>query len=160
MRRPPEPGRGRAALTPVIVEKIVGLIEDWSDARPLTWAAVVAQVAGYLRHHWTRQGLERHPRIKEAYEAKRAAYREYRRTGKVLKPRLPEDEHRRQQIARLTGELEAARRMLSNYDERLVRLQAAALRHGLTIAQLEADLVPVERGVTDPPVKGPKRRSA
>ena len=149
MRRVPEQTRSRVELTPAIVEKIVGLISDWPAQRVLTWDGVVAHVAAFLRHKWTRQGLERHSRIKEAYEAKREEYRQYKKNGKFPRLGLPEHELRLQQVARLTDELQAARRMLRDYDERFVLLQAAALRHGLTLAQIEASLVPLDRGVTD-----------
>ena len=102
-------------------------MELWPVERPLTWDDVVAQAEVYLRHLWTRQGLERHARIKEAYEAKRDAHRQHRRTGKVPKKRLPEDELRVQQIARLTGELEAASEQIrAVLTYRFVRAAAAA----------------------------------
>ncbi|MBP0495811.1 hypothetical protein [Roseomonas indoligenes] len=142
--------RGRAALTPTIIERIAGLIEDWPVERSLTWDSVVAQAEAYLRHRWTRQGLERHPRIKSAYEAKRLRHREFARTGTVPKPRRPEIELRLQQMAKLAAEIEKAKRIVREYDERFILLQAAALRHGLTLAQLEANLPSIDRSVTDP----------
>ena len=121
MRRRLEAGPSRARLTPETVGRIVGLIDDWPANRLLTWDDVVRDAETHLRHRWTRQGLERHTPIKRAFEAKRRAFQECKRTGKSVKRRLPEHEIRDQRNIRLARELAEVRRTLAQYDDLFAR---------------------------------------
>ena len=159
MRKRRDPRPNRARLTPETVGKIAGLIHDWPVNRVLTWDGVVVQAKDYLRYEWTRQGLERHDRIKQAFEAKREAFREWRRTGKGVKRRSPEIEAGVQRATRLARELEEARRTLNHYDDLFARHHCNALAHGMTLAQLEAPLEKVDRLGSDSVPRSAPRRS-
>ncbi len=144
-----EAGPHRARLTPETIDKIVGLIGDWPANRVLTWEKVLDQAETYLRHRWTRQGLERHGAIKQAFETKRRVFHAFGRTGRAVKRRSPEREACEQSRTRLAQELAEVRSTLARYDDLFVRHHANALGHGLTIQQLEAQLLPPDRRRTD-----------
>jgi hypothetical protein len=56
-------------LTDERVEKIVKIIDSWSD-RKLTWAGIITVVELKLGATYTRQALSKNPRIQIAYETK------------------------------------------------------------------------------------------
>jgi len=143
------PVRKRAAperrrVTEADVSKVIGLIQTWPDTR-ITWPLLVERVSSYLGQSWTRQALERHEPIKTAYQA----VRDGRRRARASSPVDPAETVWKRRAEALHAEVEELKRRLERYEERFVRYEYNASKHGLKSGVLGQPLPPIDRGRTD-----------
>ncbi|MBP4047406.1 hypothetical protein [Chromobacterium violaceum] len=137
---------------------IAALIKEWTNSAPPTWKRIVTLVAQELHHQWSRQTLQSHPQIKQAYENKVAACRYQLKTGKQPPQHLPEHIVLEQKLEQLENENEELKARLHEYDELLLRYLGNAIRYGVTQEQLEQPLTPPPRQQTDPLLKNNPRK--
>ena len=135
---------GTRKLTETDVASIVTLVEGWSGKR-ITWPALCERVAASVGQSWTRQALEKHPSIKEAYQRVRDGNRKPGRKRSTD----PTDVILMRRVEHLTEEVEKLRNQLSAYEERFVRYEYNAAARGLTPQQLGAPLPAIDRGRSD-----------
>lgn len=57
-------------LTDDAIDSIVRLLDNWGDGR-LTWDLLIGQIHKQLRVRYTRQTLDRHARISQAFQARK-----------------------------------------------------------------------------------------
>lgn len=136
--------RARKFLTEDGIVRVVRAIESLSVTTALTWEDVKRLASehagdGYV---WTRQALEKHRQIKDAYLSHESARRRHAKSGNRTSGRLSEP----QRLARLEAEVEALRATLNQYDQRFATYLANAVAHGMTVQQLSAPLRPPSRG--------------
>ncbi|NUB24268.1 hypothetical protein [Azospirillum brasilense] len=133
-------GRGKNAhrvrITDQHVDAIRNIIERWP--RPITWNEIIAESAKHLGHTWTRQALERHEAIKAAYAAKRDARPE-------PCPIDPAVALLTQQVERQVQEIGRLERLVESYKDLFIRYQYNAYARGITPAELEMPLPPIDR---------------
>ncbi|GBU18113.1 MULTISPECIES: hypothetical protein [Methylobacterium] len=150
------PGRkrvvGRRRLRPEEIADLVREIRTWDYARePLTWDAVINFAEGLFGHRWRRQTLEGHDAIKKSFqkrqeEGPRKARRAPRDAAMALYAK---------QVEALKEENRLLAEKLAAYEQRFARWAVNAfLLKGLTEGELDAKLLPTDRGQTDPKLKG------
>lgn len=154
--RKPKPHR--RLLTENQIKHVAALIKAWPQSAPPTWNDVVALVEQELRHRWTRQALQAHSAIKQAYDDQKVAHRAQRNTGKKPVVRPPHEIVLAQTIERLKKENAELRETLRHYDELLIRHVANAIRYGITHEQLEQPLIAPFRQQTDQRQNNQKRK--
>lgn len=126
------------------VNAIIDVIHGW-PAEKLTWQGICEACATVIGNTPTRQTLNAHAPIKEAYEAKK-------RGLKVHGPRtaMPSSlAAAALRIARLQGENDALRSKNDALLEQFVKWQYNAYKHGVKERQLNADLPRIDRERTD-----------
>ncbi|MBX9348502.1 hypothetical protein K5M36_15510 [Chromobacterium vaccinii] len=155
---PPRKLAQRRHLTERQILHIATLIKEWTTPTPPTWEKIVTLVAQELHHQWSRQTLQSHPQIKQAYENKVAACRSQLKTGKQPPQRLPEHIVLEQKLEQLKNENEELQARLHEYDELLLCYLGNAIRYGVTQEQLEQPLIPPSRQQTDPLLKNSQRK--
>ncbi len=155
---PPRKPNQRRHLTERQILHIAALIKEWANSAPPTWERIVTLVAQELHHQWSRQTLQSHPQIKQAYENKVAACRYQLKTGKQPPQHLPEHIVLEQKLEQLESENEELNARLHEYDELLLRYLGNAIRYGVTQEQLEQPLIPPSRQQTDPLLKNHPRK--
>ncbi|UJB31364.1 hypothetical protein [Chromobacterium sp. Beijing] len=111
-----------------------------------------------LRHRWTRQALQAHSVIKQAYDDQKVAHRAQRNTGKKPIVRPPHEVVLAQTVERLKKENAELRETLRHYDELLIRHVANAIRYGITHEQLEQPIIAPFRQQTDQRQNNQKRK--
>lgn len=127
-------------LKPREVRAIVECIRSWSDAK-LTWGAICAEASQLLGRRPARQTLSSHDEIMTAYKAKRDGLRTRApRTSLPSSLAIAAQRLARQQS--VIDELTAVNNVLL---ERFVRWQYNAYKHGLSEAQLDAELPRINR---------------
>jgi len=119
---------------------ICDIIERWP--RPITWNEIIAETAKALGHDWTRQALERHEAIKTAYAAKRDARPE-------PDPIDPAVAFLTEKVERQAREIERLEKLIESYKDLFIRYQYNAHARGITPAELEMSLPPVDRRRSD-----------
>jgi hypothetical protein len=134
-------------LSSLDVTKICSLLESW-QGRKITWDLVVEHTEGYVGHRWTRQALEKHERIKTAYQTRRTALR----TGGA--PRRPEsvdpaDILLRRRVEELQAEIGQLKAQIATYEDLFIRHHYNAHARGISEGELAAPLPPIDRGQTD-----------
>ncbi|MEO9383642.1 hypothetical protein [Chromobacterium phragmitis] len=155
---PPRKPAQRRHLTERQILHIATLIKEWTTPTPPTWEKIVTLVAQELHHQWSRQTLQSHPQIKQAYENKVATCRSQLKTGKQPPQRLPEHIVLEQKLEQLKNENEELQARLHEYDELLLCYLGNAIRYGVTQEQLEQPLIPPSRQQTDPLLKNSQRK--
>lgn len=129
----------RVRITPEFLADICELILEWRG--PLTWENIVKEAERVCGHPWTRQGLNKHEAIRNAYLAKTTALTN-------SKP-VPEGDIAQLMLLERIERLEIENRRLCEcvrtYDELFIRYQANAHRIGISPAELEKPLEPTER---------------
>lgn len=128
---------------------IVGLIAAMPCEKPPTWSAIVQLIQNETGCSWSRQALQAHEAIKDAYIKKNRQYRTYRDTGKTPRERLPEHLVLENKISELSEEVCDLRATLEKYDSLLTTYMVNAINLGLTQEQLERPLTPPYRGQTE-----------
>ena len=126
------------------VDAIVDIIRGWSDGK-LTWEGICETAAKVIDKAPTRQTLNAHVAIKDAYAAKRSGL-------KVHSPRTAMPSSlavAAQRIARLQTENDELRRKNDALLEQFVKWQYNAYKHGLLEKQLNADLPRIDRERTE-----------
>lgn len=132
-------GIRRAQITERDVTAICRIISD--ARRPLKWDEIVSQVADELGQTWTRQALERHSAIKEAYRT--------RRTNKTATAVDPAVILLMNKIAVLRQENERLEKLVENYQAMFVRYQYNAHARKIGPDELDKPLLPVDRRRSD-----------
>lgn len=128
-------------LKPREVKAIVECIRGWPDAK-LTWEMICAEAAQLLGRRPARQTLCANDAIKVAYKARRDGLKV--RGARVPMPSSLAIAARR--LARQQSEIDELMAQNGALLERFVRWQYNAYKHGMTEAQLEADLPRINRG--------------
>jgi hypothetical protein len=149
-RRRRRPGRSRQ-MTATDVDSVLQLLEAWPlDRRhgKLTWNRLIAVIAT-KGTSWTRQTLFAKPEIAKAFtEAKRQLKGEAELADQSasIPAADPAVDLLRRRIAALEEEIQRLNTTLRNYDERFVRYQHNAQRHGISVAELTQPLPPAPGG--------------
>ncbi|MGN2242446.1 hypothetical protein ACFWZU_02930 [Frateuria sp. GZRR33] len=123
------------------VKVIVECIRGWPDAK-ITWERICAEAAQLLGRRPSRQTLHSNDAIKIAYKARRDGLKI--RGARAPMPSSLAIAARR--LARQQSEIDELKAQNSALLERFVRWQYNAYKHGMTEAQLEADLPRINRG--------------
>jgi len=58
-------------LTDGDIEAILGILDGWPANRKLCWPALVETIRIHLGKSWSRQALDRHARIKDAFQLRK-----------------------------------------------------------------------------------------
>lgn len=126
------------------VDAIVDIIRGWSTEK-LTWEGICEAAAKIIGKTPTRQTLNAHASIKDAYVAKKSGL-------KVHSPRTAMPSSlavAAQRIARLQTENDELRMKNDALLEQFVKWQYNAYKHGLKEQQLNADLPRIDRERTE-----------
>jgi hypothetical protein len=126
------------------VDAIVDIIRGWPTEK-LTWEGICEAAAKVINKTPTRQTLNAHAAIKDAYVAKKSGV-------KVHGPRTAMPSSlavAAQRIARLQTENDELRMKNDAMLEQFVKWQYNAYKHGLKEQQLNADLPRIDRERTD-----------
>jgi hypothetical protein len=133
-------------LKQVDIDAIVDIIHDWPNDK-ISWEGICEACATVIGKTPTRQTLNGHSAIKDAYSAKKSS----------LKVRLPRTAMpsslsvAAQRIARLQTENYELKMRSDALLEQFVRWQYNAYKHGLKENQLNADLPRIDRERTEDP---------
>jgi hypothetical protein len=128
-------------LKPREVKAIVDCIRGWPDAK-ITWEMICAEAARLLGRMPARQTLSSNDEINVAYKAKRNGL-------KARGPRAAMPSSlaiAAQRLTRQQSKIDELTMVNSALLERFVRWQYNAYKHGMTEAQLDADLPRINRG--------------
>ena len=140
-------------LTAEDTDAITGILEGWQGK--LTWAALIGRVEAILGRRYTRQGLERHAQVKQAFQSRKTRLRaakdtlpsqRSRHVNEDVTPELAAERRRRLALEERVARLE---RTISAYDERFVLWLYNARLKGLTQDRLNAQLPPSMRQRSD-----------
>ena len=134
-------------LTDRDVRTIVAIIADLDQRHRPTWEHVAAAAVAATRHGFTRQALCKHADIVAAYDAKLKQHREFKRNGKVVRPKALGDwEHER---AAMQAEIQRLKKRVEELDVAHVTHIANAIRLGIPQRQLEQPTTKIPQGATD-----------
>ena len=131
-------------LRPTDINVIIDIVNGWPSEK-LTWQSICDAATKVIGNTPTRQTLNAHAPIKEAYEAKKNAL-------KVHGPRTAMPSSlavAAQRIARLQTENDALRSKNDALLEQFVKWQYNAYKHGVKEHQLNADLPRIDRERTE-----------
>lgn len=134
-------------LTDKNIEDICMILDGWVPAEKLTWDALVKAIEGRLDTSWSRQALDRHTRIKQAFNLRKKSLRKSPATA--CDDHLPVDLRKALECTnRLRNENE--RLTLENYGllEQFRRWAYNAYCKGITLDVLNASLPQIDRGGT------------
>lgn len=129
----------RVRITEEFAADICELILEWRG--PLTWAGIIEEAERVCGHRWTRQALHKHEDIRKSYQDKTESLKNRRpvKEGDIAHLMLLE-KIERQEVA-----IQRLKERVNAYDELFILYQANAHRLGITPAELEKPLPPVER---------------
>lgn len=134
-------------LDDAAIEKIVQILDGWTGK--LSWELFIVQIEKVTHNLYTRQALDKHVRIKDAFTARKVALGG--RDRKQFENKSPEIQLALQRIARL----EAENQRLENENNKLlnqfVRWAYNAHSRGLDKAFLDTQLPSVHRERSDKP---------
>jgi len=124
-------------LTEADVNHVCAILDNW-PLPTINWEAVCREVGIHLKHRFTRQALERKPKIKAAFQARRD------------KPKglVPADDADRR-IAKLQARVDELEKALAEYDLRFLRHIGCAIRWDKFPKDLEEPIekeIPLLRG--------------
>lgn len=141
-----KPIRRSANLSEKIVAEIVELLDSWTNPK-LTWTLLQSALKDSAMPEYTRQALERQPRIKSAYLSMKGILRREdmagRRQASLSRPR--DDSH----IRALNAKIARLEQENSNLQERFLCWLNNAVDFGMTVEMLENPLPRIERGQTN-----------
>jgi len=144
---------GPRKLTAQDLSKIVDLITAW-PRRTITWESLVEAIGGYVGHTWSRQSLEKHAPIKEAYLSRRAMLKSAAVSGEKVVD--PAEAILRRRVQEQQVEITQLKQTITAYEDLFIRHHYNAHARGISEAELAAELPPIDRGRTD--VERPRRR--
>lgn len=121
----------RLAIGERHLDVICRLIDE--SLRPMTWDEIVDEAEKEFGHRWTRQGLEKHDRIKAAYLARRDSPAKKQAIDPAVALLADKVERQSQEIERL-------KQLIGSYKDLFIRYQANAHARGISPAELEAAL--------------------
>lgn len=120
------------------IEAVLGLLDGWPTSRKLTWPALVEVIKAHLGKTWSRQALDRHPRIKDAFGLRKEALAG---GAPINRGGLPPDLQRAQEaIDRLEAENERLRDENRRLMEQFARWSYNAHAKGVSERVLNQDL--------------------
>jgi hypothetical protein len=129
-------------------QRVIALLNRWPLDRvhgKLTWDRLIDKLAE-SGHTWTRQALCAKIEILEAFQRSKQLLRGsgIEKTGSEgAKPPLdPAIDLLQRKLENLRAENERLEQLLRDYDERFIRYQYNAQRHGLSISELAMPLPP------------------
>lgn len=131
-------------LRPTDIDAIINIVNGWPSEK-LTWQSICDAATKVIGSTPTRQTLNAHAPIKEAYEAKKNGL-------KVHGPRTAMPSSlavAAQRIARLQTENDALRSKNDALLEQFVKWQYNAYKHGVKEHQLNAKLPRIDRERTE-----------
>lgn len=132
-------------LTDTDVERIVSLLDGWTGK--LTWELLINAVTRHIKATYTRQALNNHPRIKDAF-----ALRKEKLSGQPAierkKAESPELQAALERLARLEGENQRIKMENDRLLEKFATWAYNAHTRGLTEDFLSQPLPKVNRAVT------------
>ncbi|GAA3972282.1 hypothetical protein [Allohahella marinimesophila] len=126
------------------IKKIVSLIRGW-DQQKITWPAICEVVEPHIGKHPTRQTLNAHQAIVEAYQARKAALK----NEGVAKRRPASLSIAASRIANLEAEVRELKEQNRLYKQMFTVWQYNAYKRGLSESQLNEPLPRVDRERTD-----------
>ncbi|MET3439037.1 hypothetical protein [Sphingomonas sp. 1185] len=135
-------------LKPEEVATIAAAVRSRSDTRRTTWQNVIEESTAVTGRKYSRQALEKHKAICDAYEGRVVAHRKFRSTGS--KERVVHLDAKDRRIERLERELGEAKAIINAYDARFYLLLANTARLGFRREELERPLPP-NRPYEEPP---------
>ena len=140
-RRKHSPRTGpRRPIDAAAEERICRIIRTWPEAVPLTGEALVGLISTSEGGGWTRQALSRHEAITDAFAKRKGELRK----GKKA-PKDPLVIVLQRQVADRDARIAQLEKLLAHYEERFVAMIRNATARGLTQAELEAPLPPIDR---------------
>lgn len=132
-----------------LIREIVEILDGWSEN--LTWDRLVEAVDRRLGQRYTRQALNKHERIKQAFTVRKMALASGR--GVLKKVADPVLQMSLDRLARVEAENERFKRENTALLEQFVRWTYNAGLKGLTLDVLNLPLPAVNRGQSDRGVK-------
>jgi len=140
----PRPQKKIHRLSEQDIEAITGFLDGWTGK--LTWELLVDQLQQRWKRAYTRQALDRHTRIKEAFVATKARLRI---SPVVLKRQGPVELGKAmERIQRLESENDRLKRDNSRLTEQFIRWAYNAHIKGFTEAYLNQPLTRIDREPT------------
>lgn len=131
--------RKRERISPSRKAETIQIIEGWDEnAEKLTKAALARRVTAQLGFEVTRQGLMKHPEIKEAFDKRE---RDIALGQPKAPPKEPLEDRYERRIKELEGTIAKLKSTLSNYDELFLRYRYNARQRGLPRHVLEAPIL-------------------
>jgi hypothetical protein len=126
------------------IDRIVDIIDGWSG-EPLTWNRLIDEIERQLFWRYTRQALNRYHRIKLAYAVNKERHPPQAYENDSLSPELRVALEQIEKLTAKTRRLEEENQQLL---EQFARWAYNAYQAGISEAQLNRDLPPVNRGQT------------
>lgn len=126
-------------MTPKDIEALIRLLDVWEGK--LTWETLCDEAAKFIGSRPTRQTLNAHERIKNAYLSRKM----HLKAGLIPSKRPASLDIAAQRIRRLEGENSRLKEENDRLLEQFVRWQYNAYKHGMSKAKLDAPLPPIER---------------
>ncbi|MEY9829746.1 hypothetical protein ABIA25_001561 [Sinorhizobium fredii] len=137
----------RARLTDKEIEMIVGMLASWKGT--LTWDKLLDRVRPFLRRSFTRQGLDKNESIKLAYGLAKDRIRTRPKRKGVESDLPPELAYAQQRIDTLTAEVARLETERERFLERFAIWLYNARSRGISEADLNRELPPVDRGASE-----------
>ena len=129
---------GWEKLKPDDVATIAAAVRSRSETRRITWQHVIEECIAVTGRKYSRQSLEKHLAISEAYEQRVVAHQKFRKTG--TNERVVHLDAKDRRIAKLERELEEAKAIINAYDARFYLLLANTARLNFQREELERPL--------------------
>lgn len=123
------------------IEKIVKILDGWSGK--LSWDLFIVQIEKVTHNVYTRQALDKHGRIKEAFTARKVILG--RRDRKCFETKSPEMQTAQQRITRLVAENERLKSENNTLLNQFIRWAYNAHSRGLDQAFLDTPLPSANR---------------
>jgi len=150
--------KGRAKnIDDTIIEIIVGILDGWSGK--LTWDSLIGEIEKRTRARYTRQALDRHARIKMAYQITKERISETPKSERGHKLSAVEIQVMLERYQRLQAENERLKIENERLLEQFVTWAYNAHLKGLTKDYLNSSLPRVDREQTKLP-SGPVKPGA
>jgi uncharacterized protein (UPF0335 family) len=130
------------------INEIMSILDGWTGN--LSWELLIDEITTRLHIRYTRQALNNHVRIKQAFASRKKSLSF--EAVKCSKPAHPELEHAQQRIERLEAENQRLRMENNNLLEQFVRWAYNASTRGFDEQFLNQPLVKVHRDPTMPNV--------
>ena len=119
-------------LTDEDIQAVCHIIVGWPSRPKLTWQSLIEAIEMRLYRTWTRQALDRHEKIKEAYTEKRDS-QQRSAPSKDNDDSVPPDMRKMQErILRLESEIERLNRENGNLIEKFRIWSTNAFAKGIT----------------------------
>jgi len=129
------------------IEKIVQILDGWTGK--LSWALFIVQIEKVTHNAYTRQALDKHGRIKDAFAGRKVALGG--RDRKLFENKSPEMQLALQRIARLEAENERLKDENNTLLNQFIRWAYNAHSRGLDQTFLSTPIPPIKRERSDKP---------